>query len=42
MKAMMTAFAAMIVIAIGANYVLEGAGFSSADQTSGNAVRLGN
>ncbi|WP_256370149.1 hypothetical protein [Labrenzia sp. PHM005] len=42
MKAMLTAFAAIVVIAIGANQVLDRAGFSSADQTTGNAVRLGN
>lgn len=40
MKAMLFAFTAMIVIAFGADFVLHQAGFSSADQTSGNAVRL--
>lgn len=40
MKAMLLAFAAIVVISIGANFALQEAGFSSADQTSGNAVRL--
>lgn len=40
MKVMLLAFAAMIVIAVGADMALDQAGFSAADQTSGNAVRL--
>ncbi len=40
MKAMFAGFAAIIVISIGANFALKTIGFSSADQTSGNAVRL--
>lgn len=42
MKAMLTAFAAIIVITIGANQVLDQLGFSSADQTSSSSVRLDN
>ncbi|WP_428645029.1 hypothetical protein [Roseibium sp.] len=41
MKAMLIAFAAIILIAIGANQILEHMGFSSADQTSSASVRLG-
>lgn len=41
MKAMLAGFAAIVVIAVGANLVLKQMGFSSADQTAGNAVRLG-
>lgn len=41
MKAMFAAFAAIIVIAVGANLALEHMGFSSADQTSSPSVRLG-
>lgn len=40
MKAMMTAFAAIVVISIGAWYGLGQIGFSAADRTSGEAVRL--
>ena len=40
MKAMMTGFAAMILIGIGAWYGLGEMGFSSADQFSGPRVRL--
>lgn len=40
MKPMLLAFIAIAVIAFGANYALNNAGFSAADQTSGNAVRL--
>lgn len=41
MKAMLLAFAAIIVIAVGANQALEHMGFSSADMTTGSSVRLG-
>jgi len=41
MKAMLLAFAAIIVIAFGANQALEHMGFSSADQSTGASVRLG-
>jgi hypothetical protein len=41
MKAMLVAFAAIIVIAIGANQALTHMGFSSADQTISSSVRLG-
>lgn len=41
MKAMMYAFVAIAVIAVGANFVLEQAGFSSADRNAGQDVRLG-
>lgn len=41
MKAMLIAFAAIIVIAVGANLVLDRMGFSSAEQTSSSSVRLG-
>ncbi|MES0812183.1 hypothetical protein ABLO27_22030 [Roseibium sp. SCPC15] len=41
MKAMLLAFVAIAVIAIGANQVLEHLGFSSAEQTSSSSVRLG-
>lgn len=41
MKAMFTAFAAIIIIAVGANLALERAGFSIQDFTTGSAVRLG-
>lgn len=40
MKAMIAAFAAIVIIAIGANLVLQNAGFSSAERASGPAVRL--
>jgi len=41
MKAMFAAFAAIIVIAVGANLILGQAGFSAQDRTAGAAVRLG-
>jgi len=41
MKTMLTAFAAIIVIAVGANVILGQAGFSSQERTAGAAVRLG-
>lgn len=40
MKAMLTAFVAIFVVAIAADYGLDYAGFSAAERTSGNAVRL--
>lgn len=41
MKAMFTAFGAIIIIAVAAWFALnEGAHFSTADKASGNAVRL--
>ena len=40
MKAMLIAFAAIIVIAIGANVALDNVGFSSEERTAGSAVRL--
>lgn len=40
MKAMMAAFAATIVIAIGANFVLKEVGFSAQERTAGISVRL--
>lgn len=42
MKAMLTAFAAIAVIAVGANLILHEAGFSSQDQTASPSVRLDN
>ena len=41
MKAMLFAFVAIIVIAVGANLVLDGMGFSSAGSNTSAAVRLG-
>ncbi|WP_268957564.1 hypothetical protein [Roseibium aggregatum] len=41
MKAMFIAFAAIVVIAIGANQVLMHLGFSSEDQLTSPSVRLG-
>lgn len=41
MRAMFAAFAAIVVIAIGASQVLDRAGFSSAEQGSSSSVRLG-
>ncbi|MFT6675518.1 MAG: hypothetical protein ACJAVM_001710 [Sulfitobacter sp.] len=41
MKAMFTSFAAIILIAVGANFALENAGFSSQDVNAGADVRLG-
>lgn len=40
MREIILAFVAMAVIAVGANYLLDETGFSSQDQTTGNAVRL--
>ncbi|WP_256386387.1 hypothetical protein [Labrenzia sp. VG12] len=42
MKAMLLAFAAIVVISVGANQVLHNIGFSSADQSTSSSVRLGN
>lgn len=41
MKMMLTAFAAIVVIAIGADLALDRIGFSTSDRTAGEAVRLG-
>ncbi len=40
MKAMLTGFAAIAVIAVGANLILDNAGFAARDVQSGAAVRL--
>jgi hypothetical protein len=40
MKAMLTSFAAIALIAIGASFGLDRAGFSSEEVNSGSAVRL--
>lgn len=40
MKAMMAGFAATVVIAVGAYFVLHEMGFSAQEQASGGAVRL--
>lgn len=40
MKAMLAAFAAIVVIAIGASYGLERAGFSSEERQAAPSVRL--
>ncbi|WP_267895697.1 hypothetical protein [Loktanella sp. Alg231-35] len=40
MKAMLTAFAAIAVIAVGASIVLGNAGFSSQERAAGASVRL--
>jgi hypothetical protein len=40
MKAMLTGFAAMIVISVGAYFGLQEAGFSAAERNAGPAVRL--
>lgn len=40
MKAMLMGFAAMIVISIGAYFVLQEMGFSAGAANSGDAVRL--
>lgn len=40
MKAMLTAFAAIALIAVGSNFALSNAGFSSADRSAGPSVRL--
>jgi len=42
MKAMLYAFAAIAVIAIGSNLILNNAGFSSQERGAGDAVRLDN
>lgn len=42
MREILLAFAAMAVIAVGAYYALNEAGFSAAEQGSGPAVRLSN
>lgn len=39
MKSMLIAFIAIIVIAIGADVVLDTIGFSAEDRTTGDAVR---
>lgn len=41
MKAMLTAFAAIVVISIGASQVLKEAGYSSAERATSSSVRLG-
>lgn len=40
MKAMLSAFVAIAVIAVGSNVILNNAGFSAQEQGSGSAVRL--
>lgn len=40
MKEMMAGFAAIILIAVAAYYTLNNLGFSSADQSAGDAVRI--
>ena len=40
MKAMLTAFIASALIAVGANYGLDYAGFGADERTAGVAVRL--
>lgn len=40
MKAMLVAFAAIAVIAVGSDAVLDQVGFSAQERTSGDAVRL--
>ncbi len=40
MKAMLSAFVAIAVIAVGSNLILQDAGFSSQDRATGQAVRL--
>ncbi|WP_255456301.1 hypothetical protein [Parasedimentitalea denitrificans] len=40
MKAMLTGFAAILVIAVGANFLLQQAGFASHQKHSGSSVRL--
>ncbi|MGB3243906.1 MAG: hypothetical protein WBB25_05200 [Sulfitobacter sp.] len=42
MKAMLLAFVAIAVIAVGSNLILKEAGFSSQDRASGPDVRLDN
>ena len=41
MKAMLAGFAAIAIIAVGADYALKELKWSSADRGSGDAVRLG-
>lgn len=40
MKTVILAFAAIVVIAVGADLVLDQTGFSTGDVTTGSAVRL--
>ncbi|MFK7938661.1 MAG: hypothetical protein AB8B82_04730 [Roseovarius sp.] len=40
MKAMLSAFVAIAVIAVGSNVILNNVGFSAQEQGSGSAVRL--
>lgn len=40
MKAMFTGIAAIVIIAVGANLILQRTGYSSQEQQSGAAVRL--
>ena len=40
MKAMLTGFAAIVVIALGANLLLQQVGFASDERLSGSSVRL--
>lgn len=40
MKAMLSAFAAIAIIAVGSNLILGNVGFSSQERTSSAAVRL--
>lgn len=40
MKAMLAAFGAIVVIAIGSNLILQQAGFSSEERATGASVRL--
>ncbi len=40
MKAMLAAFAAIAVIAVGSNLILQNAGFSAEERGAGAAVRL--
>lgn len=40
MKAMLTGFVAIAVIAVGANLILQNAGYSAEEQSAGTAVRL--
>jgi hypothetical protein len=42
MKAMLVAFVAIAVIAVGSNLILSNAGFSSQDRAAGSSVRLDN
>ena len=42
MREIVLAGLAIAVIAVGSNFALKEAGFSAADRTSGNAVRLDN